>query len=59
MLFMTASKNNFSEYFTSYTGCWQVENSNVSVHHINHLDNILTFKKQEEIRKIMLDSANL
>lgn len=59
MLFMTASKNKFSEYFTSYTGRWQVGNIEVSVHHINHLDNILTFKKQEEIRKIMLDSANL
>lgn len=55
MIFISSSKNVFNDYNFNFKGNWFLGNSNALAFKIQHLDNVLTYKRQEEIRLNMLD----
>ena len=57
MIFINASKNKFTDYFISFKGEWILENENVFTYNLSHLDEILTLKKEDVIRKELFTSA--
>jgi len=57
MIFINASKNKFTDYYISYEGEWTLDNGRVLTYKLFHLDEILTLKKEDEIRNELIISS--
>ena len=57
MIFLNASKNKFTDYYISYEGEWDLASDNVFTYKLFHLNEILTLKKEDEIRNELIISS--
>jgi len=59
MKFINSSKNKFTDYTIYYKGLWTLENSTVETYNLDHNNEMLTLKKEDEIRNELIISTGM